>query len=170
LGVLLGVDFCHLFILGMMIYLLSKRRHTWLTWLTAGLAFAMTLFGPYYNPGNVALWQFVGITGLFAITVWLAAESRLRVLTIWPLVFLGEISYSLYLVHQVAGYWLINKLMTWGWRPNVAVILAILVAIVVATCVRHAVEIPAQKRIRAAYKRALRPAVDFSISAEKVLG
>ena len=43
LGVLLGVDFCHLFVLGMMIYLVSQRRNSWLTTSTAILAFAMTL-------------------------------------------------------------------------------------------------------------------------------
>jgi peptidoglycan/LPS O-acetylase OafA/YrhL len=165
IGVFLGVDFCHLFILGMMIYLLWKRRHTWLTLVTAVWAFAMNLFGPYYNPGHVALWQFVGVTALFALTVWLAAESRLKFLTIWPLVFLGEISYSLYLVHQVAGYWLINRLMHLGWDSNIAVALTILAAIAIATCVRHIVEIPAQKRIRRIYKNAIQPApVEVSVA------
>ncbi len=31
IGVLLGVDFCHFFVLGMMIYLISQRRNSWLT-------------------------------------------------------------------------------------------------------------------------------------------
>ena len=154
IGVLLGVDFCHLFILGMMIYLYWQRRHTMLTLVTAMLAFAMVLFGPYYNPGNVKLWQFVLMTAVFSIVVWLAAESKLKILTIWPLVFLGEISYSLYLVHQVAGYWLINRLLNWGWDSNIAVIWTILVAIAVATCVRRLVEVPAQKSIRTYYRYA----------------
>jgi peptidoglycan/LPS O-acetylase OafA/YrhL len=151
-GVFLGVDFCHLFILGMMIYLISQRRNTWLTMVTAALAFLMTLFGPYYDPAGIKLWQFMLMTACFAVAVWLAAERRLRLLNVWPLLFLGEISYSLYLVHQVAGYWVINKLESRGWNPNIVVLLTILAAIGVATCVRKLVEIPAQKAIRNWYR------------------
>ena len=152
LGVILGVDFCHLFILGMMIYLMWKRRHTWLTLVTAILGFSMTMFGPYYNPGNIELWQFMVMTAFFVVIVWLAAESRLKTLNIRPLVFLGEISYSLYLVHQVAGYWLISKLEGWGWNPNVAVLSTLLVAVCLATCIRRLVEVPAQRVIRDYYR------------------
>jgi peptidoglycan/LPS O-acetylase OafA/YrhL len=160
IGVVLGVDFCHLFILGMMIYLIWQRRHTWLTLVTAILAFTMTLFGPFYNPGNIALWQFIVMTAIFALSVWLAAENKLKVLNIRPLIFLGEISYSLYLVHQIAGYWLISKLEDWGWNPNVAVLATVVVAIGVATCVRRLVEVPAQKRIRNYYRNAVQTSVE----------
>ena len=47
---------------------------------------------------------------LFAIVVWLVAERKLDFLNVAPLLFLGEISYSLYLVHQIAGYWVIRQL------------------------------------------------------------
>jgi peptidoglycan/LPS O-acetylase OafA/YrhL len=108
LGVLLGVDFCHFFVLGMMIYLTSQRRNSWLTMSTAILAFAMTLFGPSWNPGAIKLWQFMLLTALFAVVVWLVAERKIRFLNVAPLLFLGEISYSLYLVHQIAGYYVIR--------------------------------------------------------------
>jgi peptidoglycan/LPS O-acetylase OafA/YrhL len=153
LGVLLGVDYCHLFILGMMIYVFWQRRNTWLTATTAVLAYSMTMFGPLYNPGNVRLWQYMLMTLVFAASVWLIAERRLRFLNIWPLLFLGEISYSLYLVHQVAGYWVISKLEGWGWGSNLAIFLTILAAILVATGVRRWVEVPMQRLIRDQYKK-----------------
>ena len=105
------------------------------------------------------LWQYVVLTALSGATVWLAAQSRLRFLTIWPLLFLGEISYSLYLVHQVAGYWIISKFMLWGWNSYLAVLAATLVAIAVAICVRRFVEVPAQKSIRGYYRKALQTPV-----------
>jgi peptidoglycan/LPS O-acetylase OafA/YrhL len=152
LGVLLGVDFCHLFVLGMMIYLISQRRNSWLTMSTAILAFAMTLFGPSYNPGAINLWQFMLLIALFAVIVWLVAERKIRFLNIAPLLFLGEISYSLYLVHQIAGYWVIKQLEAVGWDPDHAIWAAVLCAIMVATCVRKWVEVPAQKAIRGWYQ------------------
>jgi peptidoglycan/LPS O-acetylase OafA/YrhL len=155
-GVLLGVNFCHLFILGMLIYLVWQRRHTWLTLVTALLAFGMTFFGPTQNPGHLRIWQFVALTGIFVLGVWLAAEDRLKVLNIRPLVFLGEISYSLYLVHAIAGYWLIRKLESWNWIPDAAVLSTVLVAIVVATALRRLVEVPARRAIRNYYRNATR--------------
>jgi peptidoglycan/LPS O-acetylase OafA/YrhL len=156
-GVLLGVDFCHFFVLGMMIYLISQRRNSWLTMLTAVLAFALTLFGPHFNPGAIKLWQFMLLTALFTFVVWLVAERKLRFLNIPPLLFLGEISYSLYLVHQIAGYWVIKQLETLGWDPDHAIWAAVLCAIAVATCVRKWVEVPAQKAIRGWYQEAGKP-------------
>jgi peptidoglycan/LPS O-acetylase OafA/YrhL len=152
LGVLLGVDFCHFFVLGMMIYLISQRRNSWLTMSTAILAFGMTLFGPSYNPGAIKLWQFMLLISLFAAIVWLVAERKIRFLNIAPLLFLGEISYSLYLVHQIAGYWVIKQLEAVGWDPDHAIWAAVLCAIVVATGVRKWVEVPAQKAIRGWYQ------------------
>jgi peptidoglycan/LPS O-acetylase OafA/YrhL len=159
LGVLLGVSFCHFFILGMMIYLISQRRNSWLTMTTAILAFAMNLFGPSYNPGSIRLWQFMLLTGLFTAVVWLVAERKIRFLNVAPLIFLGEISYSLYLVHQIAGYWVIRHLEGVGWDPDHAIWAAVLCAIAVATCVRKWVEVPAQRAIRGWYQAISKPCV-----------
>ena len=73
-------------------------------------------------------------------------------LNIAPLLFLGQISYSLYLVHQIAGYWVIQHLEGVGWDPDHAIWAAVMCAIVVATGVRNWVEVPAQKAIRSWYK------------------
>jgi peptidoglycan/LPS O-acetylase OafA/YrhL len=151
-GVVLGVDFCHFFVLGMMIYLIYQRRATWLTWSTAILAFAMTLFGPSWNPGGIKTWQFMLLTAAFAGVVWLVAKRKIRFLNIAPLLFLGEISYSLYLVHQIAGYGVIKQLEAVGWDPDHAIWTAVLGAIVVATGVRKWVDVPAQKAIRGWYQ------------------
>ena len=92
------------------------------------------------------------LTGLFAVVVWLVAERKIRFLNVAPLLFLGEISYSLYLVHQIAGYWVIRHLEGAGWDPDHAIWAAVLCAIIVATCVRRWVEVPAQKAIRGWYQ------------------
>lgn len=152
IAVLLGTEFCQFFVLGMMIYLITQRRNTWLTTFTALLAYLLNLFGPEFNPGNLKLWQFMLMSAAFPLAVWFIAEKKPRFLNVWPLLFLGEISYSLYLVHQIAGYWVIRKLEGAGSGPNAAVLVAIMGAIAVAACVRRLVEIPAQKSIRGWYR------------------
>ena len=52
----------------------------------------MTLFGPGFNPGAMKLWQFMILTALFAIVVWLVAERELDFLNVAPLLFLGRVS------------------------------------------------------------------------------
>jgi peptidoglycan/LPS O-acetylase OafA/YrhL len=151
-AVVLGTDFCQFFVLGMMIYLITQRRNTWLTTFTASLAYFLNLFGPDFNPGNLKLWQFMLMSAAFPLAVWFVAERKPRFLNVWPLLFLGEISYSLYLVHQIAGYWVIRKLEDAGSGPNVAVFVAIMAAIAAAACVRRLVELPAQKTIRSWYR------------------
>jgi peptidoglycan/LPS O-acetylase OafA/YrhL len=153
LGVLLGVEYCHFFILGMMIYRVSRRRHTRLTVITMVLAYLMTLFGPDYNPGGIRLWQYMLMSACFVAIVWLIAEKRLSFLNVQPLLFLGEISYSLYLIHQVAGYWVIQKLEGLGWNPTFVLLFAVICAIAVATCVRKLVEVPARRLIRNWYRK-----------------
>jgi peptidoglycan/LPS O-acetylase OafA/YrhL len=152
LGVLLGVEYCHFFILGMMIYRVSGRRHTRLTVITMILAYLMTLFGPDYNPGDIRLWQYMLMSACFVLIVWLIAEKKLLFLNVWPLLFLGEISYSLYLIHQVAGYWGIQKLEGLGWNPTIVLLFSLICAIAAATCVRKLVEVPAQNLIRNWYR------------------
>jgi peptidoglycan/LPS O-acetylase OafA/YrhL len=152
IAVVLGTEFCQFFVLGMMIYLIARRRGTWLTTVTALLAYLLNLFGPDFNPGNLRLWQFMLMSAAFPLAVWFIVERKPRFLNVWPLLFLGEISYSLYLVHQIAGYWLIRKLEDAGSGPNVAVLVAIMAAIAAAACIRRLVELPAQKAIRGWYR------------------
>jgi peptidoglycan/LPS O-acetylase OafA/YrhL len=152
IAVVLGTEFCQFFVLGMMIYLITQRRNTWLTTFTALLAYLLNLFGPDFNPGNLKFWQFMLMSAAFPLAVWFIAERKPRFLNVWPLLFLGEISYSLYLIHQIAGYWVIRKLEDAGSGPNVAVLVAIMAATAAAACVRRLVELPAQKAIRGWYR------------------
>jgi peptidoglycan/LPS O-acetylase OafA/YrhL len=89
----------------------------------------------------------------FAILVGLAIAGRLPVLSSRPMVFLGAISYPLYLVHQYAGYVLIDKLEAAGVNPNVAIMATIATAVAGATVLSTTIERPATKVIRAWYSQ-----------------
>lgn len=67
-------------------------------------------------------------------------------------VFLGTISYPLYLLHQKIGYCLIRKMYSLSLNPNLAVFVAVFVSIMLATGITYTIEKPALKLIRS-YKK-----------------
>lgn len=69
------------------------------------------------------------------------------------LVWLGGISYPLYLIHQHLGYVVIFHLAEWGVDPNVAVAVAIALAVWAGWAISRHVERPLQARIRTAWAR-----------------
>jgi peptidoglycan/LPS O-acetylase OafA/YrhL len=87
----------------------------------------------------------------FALLVGLAIFGYIPVLRSRPMVFLGAISYSLYLTHQYAGYVLINKLEAAGVNANIAIPITIAVAIAFAAGLRKTVEQPSLRVIRNRY-------------------
>jgi len=93
------------------------------------------------------------IVGMALMTVvGLAVHGRLPMLAARPLVYLGTISYTLYLTHQNLGYVLMRQLESWGLDPHLAIVLAGLMALSLAALLSHTVEGPAMRRIRTLWK------------------
>jgi peptidoglycan/LPS O-acetylase OafA/YrhL len=66
-----------------------------------------------------------------------------------PLLFLGEISYSIYLVHQLAlRFFSSYPQMTEGLPRPVALAIYGLVVLAVSSAIYYAVEVPARRAIR----------------------
>jgi len=76
----------------------------------------------------------------------------------WKLIFIGEISYALYLIHQHIGFVIIDRLSRWGIEIDAAVVIAMGVSILLAWAITRFVEKPAQRTIRAAFARDRDPA------------
>ena len=72
----------------------------------------------------------------------------MTILQVGPLPLVGDISYSLYLIHQAAGYRLIDILESRGINPNIAILLTAAAAIVVASVMLRTIERPGQKLLR----------------------
>lgn len=88
----------------------------------------------------------------FAVLVGLAVFGYIAPLRSRPMVFLGTVSYSLYLVHQYAGYVLINKLEAAGVNVNIAIVATICAALVVAAILSKTIEQPTMRFIRNRYR------------------
>lgn len=92
--------------------------------------------------------------GIFGLLV----AGRLSFLCSRPLLFLGGISYSLYVVHQNIGYLVIRHLEQRGVNADGAIAAALALSLTLATAVTFGVERPAQRAIRSwARRRASSP-------------
>ena len=129
--------------------------HAWLAadpegkwhWRAAALALvavASLWVGPTPERAAIAL--------AFAGLAFAAASGRLPVLQ-WPvLVWLGSISYPLYLLHENIGWSLLLRMTEWGWSPWLAHALNLAAVLALSHAVSRAVEQPAMRWIRARWK------------------
>ena len=79
--------------------------------------------------------------------------GRLRIIAVRPLLWMGGISYSFYLIHQHVGFVVMLKMADAGWSPWVAFFSAFLVALALGTAINRLVERPAGEAILAWWKR-----------------
>lgn len=93
------------------------------------------------------------VLGCFAVFS-LAVAGRLNWLANPPLLWLGSLSYSLYLVHQNIGYGVITWAYNAGLPGWIGVTLALGVALTLASLIHYNIEQPALRRFRAWRKRA----------------
>lgn len=135
------------FVLGMAVYLQQSRG-------------AAERFGPfalgiaaltviYLSQGSELLAWAISFLVLLqlALRINARAERLAR-----PVLWLGAVSYPLYLLHQNIGYTVIHFSQQWGANALIAGLLALLVALLLAGGVHRLVELPAMDAIRRAYK------------------
>lgn len=83
-----------------------------------------------------------------AIILYLAVTGRLTILASRPLLFLGGISYSLYLIHQNIGYVIIRSLEGGGLQPIAAIAMAFASSVCLASLLHRCFEKPSMKALR----------------------
>ena len=92
---------------------------------------------------------------LLASAVFLAARGRTSLLRHRLLVWLGTISYPLYLLHENIGWSLQLRLGAWGIPADVTALAAVAVSLLMASALTRWVEQPAMRWIRGAYRNRL---------------
>ena len=143
-GLLLNLDYIQYFISGIMFYKLRNDKSDYKAWSILFIAF---LFSMIRVENNNVLFTLnipsIVIYGLFLLFIF----EKLKILEIKPLLFLGKISYALYLIHQHIGYVIINY--TKAYFDSMWVIVPpILVSILLATLVTFYFEKPAIKYLK----------------------
>lgn len=138
--------FANLFAAGILFYLIVMK-HERSPWLYAQLGLVVVL--DVISHGWVSGLVIASALALMgAALVYRPAFLRVR-----PVLFLGAISYSLYLVHQNVGYVVIHNLDSTGVPHWGSVFAAFVLALLAATALNRLVERPAQAALRRRFTR-----------------
>ena len=135
------------FALGISVYLLVNRQKTGV-WIPAARTAVFSVL-------TLLICESVAVSFLaiaFAASVFLAASGHLQLLRFSPLVWLGTISYPLYLLHENIGWAVILRLLSANAPMDVAIIVTLGGVLLLAGGVTHWVEKPAMNWIRTRYK------------------
>ncbi|BAI93136.1 acyltransferase [Limnospira fusiformis CCALA 023] len=142
------IKYAHLFIAGLMIYKVNKQGFSIHRFLIIMICILAQRFAyPWENS-----WSTTIIVASFIVLLYLGTQGYLKWLRLQPLIFLGTISYSLYLIHQNIGYALIRQLYQYGFNPNLSIILAIILSIALASAITFMIELPANQWLRLKYQ------------------
>ena len=143
---LLVLRYLPFFVIGMLSYRVWAGRRSW--WQQAPymlLALA--------SVATIETWD-VTIVACVLIAVFVALiAGRLHFLSLRPLVWLGGISYSFYLIHQHVGFIVMLEVAKAGYSPWIGFFAAFAVALLLGTAINRAVERPAGEAILGWWKR-----------------
>lgn len=144
---LLILKFIPWFALGISIYLALHRQGpgAWKLPAQTSLMAIATLF--FCDSAFVAALAIVLSTAVF-----FAAQNRFALLRFAPLVWLGTISYPLYLLHENIGWAVMLQLQKIGLSLDVAIGLTLCASLLLAAAVTYWIEQPAMRWIRSRYK------------------
>lgn len=140
---LLPLEYIYLFAMGLMIYELRDgwRPEFWLVIPLAAVNAALA------GVGDVAT------LALSSLLVLLAVRYPVRLYDNRFLLYLGAISYTLYLLHANIGYAVLLRLQQAGVEANPAIAMTIVLSLLLATLCTYLVERPAMQSLRAYYRR-----------------
>jgi peptidoglycan/LPS O-acetylase OafA/YrhL len=88
-----------------------------------------------------------------ALLFWAVATGRMKFIAFGPFIFLGTVSYTLYLTHQNIGYIIIRTLTSHGVSGDLAMVCALALALLVAAALTRLVEKPSLRAIRSLYEK-----------------
>ena len=143
---LLIVRYAHCFAVGILMYQMrSAGRLSAADWLLVAGAHLVS----WLTWGPVETFVLGMCTGLFL----LMNAGRLGVLANRPLIFLGGISYALYLLHQEIGYIFIAYLERLGLGPLASIFVTTALMILCAWLLSRYLEQPANRFLRRRYER-----------------
>ena len=147
---LTGARCCNLFVIGIMLYRLKTQKFYTPTVILLISAILMSAWGPMLSFEPISRVVYVSMIAAFAGLVWVTVSYEALFSWCTPLLFLGDISYSLYLIHQNVGYSIMFELDDYGISYPAAILPAILVVILLAAAIRRFIEIPCQRHLRKA--------------------
>ncbi|MBB6610919.1 acyltransferase [Pontibacter sp. Tf4] len=132
-------------ILFYMLYTGTGRRTIVQLHLAAAFVVALSLFA-------LEGWADMIVAALLYGVFYLGINGRLEFLVNRPLLFLGSISYALYLFHQYIGFIIINQTKAYFGDSVLVIVPPLVVSIVCAYLITQYIEQPAVKFLKSKYK------------------
>jgi peptidoglycan/LPS O-acetylase OafA/YrhL len=140
------LDRAHFFIIGMLLYkIFSSQKDVAFKYFIICICL---LFSLLKGGGESLLFA-----SLFVATFVAFIKGNLMFINQKPLLFLGTISYSLYLTHLHLGMVTIKTLEKLGVNINISIAAALCLAILVATAITFFIEKPAIRFLKSRYRR-----------------
>ena len=129
-----------LFILGILFFLWKNDGIS----LDKALAFMLCLSTILFVNGEAVFISVLFFSALFILVIY----GKVKFIAVRPLIWLGSISYPLYLIHQNIGYVIIRNLYTFNINFYLIIILPVIGSLLLAVIVTYYVEKPAIHFIR----------------------
>ena len=149
---ILILKYAHLFILGILLYKQYKEGFTIYRWI---LIFVCVL-AQRFAYSHEQSWETTIFVAVFTLLLFLSIQGYIKWISFKPLVFLGNISYSLYLIHQNIGYAIIKRLYGYNIHPHTSIIIATILSMIIAITMTFFIEIPALKLIKNKYRQIMK--------------
>lgn len=146
---ILILKYAHLFILGIMLYKQYTKGFTLYRW----AVIVVCILAQRFAYSHEQSWETTIFVAGFTLLILLSMQGYLKWINFKPLIFLGSISYSLYLIHQNLGYAVIRMLYTYNIHPHISILIATILSLVIAVGMTFFVEQPALKFIKNKYKQ-----------------
>ncbi len=150
LRMLLNLKYAHLFIIGIILYQVKKKGFTPYT-------FILLILSILEQKVAFSSWERSWDTTFFvawtALILYLATQNYLKFIVFKPLIFLGTISYPLYLIHQIIGYIIINNLYKFHLHPYLIIFITIVIIMAIASLISIYIEQPSLNFLRQKYKK-----------------
>jgi peptidoglycan/LPS O-acetylase OafA/YrhL len=140
-------EYAHLFIIGLTCHQVWKYGGSVVRY---GMIAAGLMIHGMLSPGAPLIACMV-----FAFILFLATHGYLRQLSLKPLVFLGTVSYSLYLIHQNIGYIVLLRLSNWSVNAYLSIAIALIMSLAIATLMAYGIERPATGYLKTLYRQTL---------------
>lgn len=151
---ILNVKYGSLFFSGILFYKIKNKEYVaqWHIILLLVLALATTMINLENNTERIIVACFYPIFYLFAI-------EKLNSIRWKPLLFIGKISFPLYLLHQNIGYVIMNCTKAQlGNYPIIFIGLPIILLIILAYLIHRFIELPSIKFLRSLRQKISKPA------------
>lgn len=159
---LLDLRYIHFFAIGLVAYRVSAGHRTWAQQLPLIVAIFVTI-------ARVETGDVFAVAALLLLVFHQVVAGRMHWLCVRPLLWLGTMSYPLYLVHQHVGMTIMLRTGEAGWYPWIGFALAVAAALTLAGIIHRIIERPAGDAILARWRdwRAAHAASAASVAPER---